>query len=96
MFSRRKTPPKPPQPICGCKHHLSFHDPETGRCSFTKSIFTVRDEAVRDADGRPVLDSFRDVQTVRQTTYRGEHQCGCRRYIGPEPLTTYYAQEIVP
>lgn len=21
-----------PQPVCGCKHHYSMHDPETGRC----------------------------------------------------------------
>lgn len=21
-----------PKPVCGCKHHLSMHDPETGLC----------------------------------------------------------------
>lgn len=21
-----------PDPVCGCKHHLSFHDAETGQC----------------------------------------------------------------
>ena len=32
--ARRKgpKPPKPVQPICGCEHDLSFHDPETGEC----------------------------------------------------------------
>lgn len=23
---------KSPKPVCGCKHHHSFHDPETGEC----------------------------------------------------------------
>lgn len=27
---RRKV--KPVKPICGCKHHHSFHDPDTGAC----------------------------------------------------------------
>jgi hypothetical protein len=32
--ARRKglRPQKPPQPICGCDHHLSYHDPQTGAC----------------------------------------------------------------
>jgi hypothetical protein len=21
-----------PEPVCGCKHHLSFHDAQTGQC----------------------------------------------------------------
>lgn len=24
--------PKPVQPVCGCRHHFSFHDPKTGEC----------------------------------------------------------------
>lgn len=27
-----KDPPEP-QPICGCGHHLSFHNPRTGGCA---------------------------------------------------------------
>jgi len=27
---RRIKPPKPVQPICGCDHHHSYHDPKTG------------------------------------------------------------------
>lgn len=25
--------PSQPQPICGCRHHLSYHDPATKRCT---------------------------------------------------------------
>lgn len=25
--------PKPVQAVCGCKHHHSMHDPETGACN---------------------------------------------------------------
>lgn len=31
--SRRK--PKTPQAICGCKHHLAKHDPQTRACHAT-------------------------------------------------------------
>lgn len=24
--------PRPPKPVCGCKHHHSFHEPSTGEC----------------------------------------------------------------
>jgi hypothetical protein len=32
--NRRKgpKPAKPPEPICGCTHHYSYHDPQTGEC----------------------------------------------------------------
>lgn len=30
---RRPKPPKPIKPICGCTHHKSMHDPETGKCN---------------------------------------------------------------
>ena len=26
-------PPPEPQPVCGCSHHLSFHNPRTGACA---------------------------------------------------------------
>jgi len=26
-------PPPDPQPICGCSHHLSFHNPQTSACA---------------------------------------------------------------
>jgi hypothetical protein len=35
--NRRKgpKPTRPVRPVCGCEHHHSFHDPQTGQCSFT-------------------------------------------------------------
>lgn len=32
--ARRKgpKPPRPVQPVCGCEHHYSYHDPATGQC----------------------------------------------------------------
>ena len=38
--ARRKGPkPKTPvQPVCGCKHHYSFHDPKTGACHGRKLL----------------------------------------------------------
>lgn len=30
--SRRKGS-KPVKPVCGCTHHHSYHDPQTGQCS---------------------------------------------------------------
>jgi hypothetical protein len=31
--ARRKGPKPPPEPICGCTHHHSYHDPATGECN---------------------------------------------------------------
>ena len=28
----RRKAPGPPKPVCGCRHHHSFHDPSTGEC----------------------------------------------------------------
>ena len=30
--NRRKGPKPPPEPVCGCGHHHSYHDPATGEC----------------------------------------------------------------
>ena len=30
--------PKPVQPICGCEHHHSYHDPKTGECHNRRSL----------------------------------------------------------
>lgn len=88
MPARRKTPrpPKPVEPICGCSHHHSFHDPATGQCHGTrKSAETV----VRDATGAPVLDRWGDVQTVGKRA-----PCTCRVYSGPVPLAEYTVPQI--
>lgn len=28
----KKPKHKDPKPVCGCRHHYSMHDPETGQC----------------------------------------------------------------
>lgn len=30
--ARRRRPARDPEPICGCEHHYSMHDPETNAC----------------------------------------------------------------
>lgn len=42
---RRKArrPPEAPEAVCGCRHHYSFHDPESGRCHGTDSQATAFD-----------------------------------------------------
>lgn len=47
--SRRKHP-RQPEPVCGCDHHHSFHDPQTGECHAQ-----VRGAVTRfDADEFPI------------------------------------------
>lgn len=38
--SRRSHTPKPPKPICGCQHALSFHDRDNGECHATEDVPT--------------------------------------------------------
>jgi hypothetical protein len=37
-LARRPSAPAPHQPVCGCGHHRSFHDPEAGRCHSTMKV----------------------------------------------------------
>jgi len=39
---RRPKAPEPIEPVCGCKHHHSFHDPKTGICHGTKGVAAPR------------------------------------------------------
>lgn len=47
--------PKVVQPICGCKHHYSMHDPKTGICSggFDEWGDAVNYQRVGKKDGTP-------------------------------------------
>jgi hypothetical protein len=62
-----------PEPVCGCTHHLSFHDAASGQCHAQVTI--------------KVHDSENGSRKENAT-------CTCRRYIGPEPISGYYAPEI--
>lgn len=66
---RRRTAELNQKPFCGCDHHLSMHDPETGHCHGTEKVTIY-------VDGDFDHDQWR--------------ACGCRRYVGPEPIGTVF------
>lgn len=79
---------KLPQPVCGCEHELAYHDPKTGECHATITVVIEK--------GQPILDPFGEyVVTYKAAKYEAR-QCTCRRYTGPEPLSSYYAPELLP
>ncbi|MFJ8198932.1 hypothetical protein [Streptomyces sp. NPDC096152] len=65
---------KPPEPVCGCTHHLAKHD-KTGRCHERVEVPTAWDE-----NKKPLRFEA------------GE--CNCRQYVGPQPLSQVYAEEL--
>ncbi|MCC3769430.1 hypothetical protein [Streptomyces sp. UNOC14_S4] len=65
---------RPPQPICGCTHHLAKHDKQ-GRCHETVEV-----PVAWDGEKKP--------------TGYGPGPCNCQQYIGPQPLSTYYAEDL--
>lgn len=66
---------KPPEPVCGCTHHLAKHDKQ-GKCHEVVQAPTAWDQ-----DKKPVA-------------YEPQ-PCSCQQYIGPRPMATLYAEEIV-
>ncbi|MFH8384153.1 hypothetical protein ACH4E7_24945 [Kitasatospora sp. NPDC018058] len=66
---------RPPEPVCGCTHHLAKHDKQ-GRCHEV-----VETPTAWDADRRPLSYEPRP--------------CNCQQYVGPEPLGTVFAPELV-
>lgn len=34
----RRKDPKPVEAVCGCTHHHSMHDPETGKCNASVAV----------------------------------------------------------
>ncbi|WP_327325836.1 hypothetical protein OG735_27670 [Streptomyces sp. NBC_01210] len=66
---------RPPEPVCGCTHHLAKHDRQ-GKCHEV-----VEAPTAWDAERKPVQYEPR--------------QCNCQQYIGPEPLGTVFAAEII-
>ena len=50
---RRKgaRPQKPPQPVCGCSHHHSFHDPKGGECRASVRGQPTHQDQWGNADG---------------------------------------------
>ncbi|MER7845039.1 hypothetical protein ABTZ03_13980 [Kitasatospora sp. NPDC096077] len=66
---------RPPEPVCGCTHHLAKHDKQ-GRCHEVVETPTEWDAERRPARYEP-------------------KQCTCQQYVGPEPLGTVFAPELV-
>ncbi|WP_189308117.1 hypothetical protein [Streptomyces albospinus] len=65
---------KPPEPVCGCTHHLAKHD-KKGTCHELVQV-----PVAWDADHRPVQ-------------YEAG-QCTCQQYVGPQPLSQVYAEDL--
>lgn len=65
---------RPPEPVCGCTHHLAKHDKQ-GKCHEIVEVPTGW-----DADRKPI--------------HFNPGTCNCQQYVGPQPLTTLYAEEI--
>ncbi|MEU7861573.1 hypothetical protein [Nonomuraea sp. NPDC049141] len=79
---------QPPEPVCGCGHHIAFHEPSTGQCHSQVRVVTkwMRNPSFGEDDGKP-----EEIAMEWES-----QQCPCRRYSGPEPLTTLYAPELSP
>jgi len=39
FLPNRRKEPKAVEPVCGCGHHHSYHDPETGQCGHAKMVY---------------------------------------------------------
>lgn len=65
---------KPPEPVCGCTHHLAKHDRQ-GKCHERVEVATAWDENRKPKRYEPA-------------------QCNCQQYIGPQPLSRIYADDI--
>ncbi|MER6772423.1 hypothetical protein ACFVG1_01305 [Streptomyces bacillaris] len=65
---------RPPEPVCGCTHHLAKHDKQ-GRCHEQVEVATAWDE---------------NRKPLRYEAGR----CTCQQYVGPQPLSQVYAEEL--
>ncbi|GAB3499399.1 hypothetical protein [Nocardiopsis coralliicola] len=75
-----EAPPQPaPQPICGCGHHLVFHDQESKLC---QAQIIIPDRWTT-GDRHPYAG--------QEGVYR---QCKCQGYRGPVPVDEYYAPDL--
>lgn len=81
---RRRGPraPEQPKPICGCKHHLAHHDPQTGACQSMVRTPTQwgRKGTYTGSDPLP--------------THYEYYPCSCKQYVGPRPADVFLAQEV--
>lgn len=85
MFRGRQRENKP---ICGCKHHWSFHD-ERGVCHHTEVVTAKQFVVQRDKDQNPIINAAGNPSEIMETVVVYEENCRCQRYYGPEPLPSY-------
>ncbi|GAB3969469.1 hypothetical protein [Streptomyces sparsus] len=67
-------PPDPPEPVCGCGHHLALHDKQGG-CHSLVEVPTGWDAERRPLAFEPGL-------------------CRCQQYVGPQPLSQVWAEQL--
>jgi hypothetical protein len=65
---------RPPEPVCGCTHHLAKHDKQ-GKCHEVVEV-----PSAWDAERKPIRFE--------------PGTCNCQQYVGPQPLSSVYADEI--
>ena len=81
-----------PEPICGCGHHLAYHDLHDGRCY--AEVKREKADAAEAGSGGAESDSESATATAKPAPENLWHRCACRRYAGPEPIATVYAPQI--
>ncbi|MFE2289612.1 hypothetical protein [Streptomyces sp. NPDC059452] len=65
---------RPPEPVCGCTHHLAKHDKQ-GLCHEQVEVPTAWDKDKKPLSYEP-------------------GRCNCQQYVGPQPLSQVYAEEL--
>jgi hypothetical protein len=87
-----------PEPICGCGHHLAYHDLHDGRCyaevKRKQSPATLAGDGGRRAEVEGAEGDARPESGTSAKDVTVWHRCQCRRYAGPEPLATLYAPQL--
>lgn len=85
-------PPKyeEPKPICGCGHHISMHDDQGCHYTGVNRILKARTESqVESKVDRDGAKKSKTVVPAREDFDNVQVSCGCKKYVGPEPLPTY-------
>lgn len=72
-------PPSSPDPVCGCEHHHSFHDPRTGVCAGTNRV----------ASEWGWRQNYHGTNERVAMAYI-DQPCTCRHYVGPIPMPMMY------
>lgn len=72
LLPRRDRQPRRPAFECDCKHSLSMHDPQTGRCQEKIRVYFRI-----DPKDDPIVGTMQYGKTMPDL-------CGCQQYVGPE------------